>query len=436
MTTSHIGSRLVDLGKIESIDKDTVLLCHFDITDKDVLQGISPLSSVVTLRSDGYFGGAVAIEEATVNLLANSKFSAYSNVAYGWDSVKNGTVAPGSWSTFNGGVVSANIGYHAHLNTSRFDVPVIEYIDRNGQFGSSLKHRWLGISQQFAANVSSLGWTNGTKVSISFDLMVDHIDKGIEYGIYHRNNTNTTSFFGSNYASKYLDKPFEWKRVESTFTLTDSEWDFTGFAAIYIYGHASRNDYEGSAWIKNIQIETKELSTSHIADSRATGILKYDKSVIPTQEGTISFRLYAKMTSNSANPIFSSGVDSDKGTFDLLLGDTSYLRVYGETGDTQLLPEIPKGRWSHITVTWKRSQYLRIYIDGVLNKESINPVDWSSSFQTYSSGFYLGSGIRYNPNILIDELRIDRIARTPEEILSWYLSNSPFYPKGVYRIAY
>jgi hypothetical protein len=39
-------------------------------------------------------------------------------------------------------------------------------------------------------------------------------------------------------------------------------------------------------------------------------------------------------------------------------------------------------------------------------------------------------------NGIIDELRIDNIARTDEEIQSWYIANQPFYPKGIHRLAY
>jgi hypothetical protein len=34
----------------------------------------------------------------------------------------------------------------------------------------------------------------------------------------------------------------------------------------------------------------------------------------------------------------------------------------------------------------------------------------------------------------IDELRIDNVARTQDEILAWYMSNNPFYPMGDERI--
>lgn len=436
MSKAHLGSKLIPLGRVQSSGPDTLMLCHFDVTENDVLQGTAPVSKTVTLRQDGKFGGCVAIEEATTNKVTNGDFSVSQTVSYGWNNSLNGTLAPDSWSTYNGGVPSANVGYHAHLNVSRFNFPVIEFIDKNSPFGSGLKHRWLGISQSLGSNASLLGFGDGSKVSVSFDLMVDHIDKKMEYGIYHRNSGNTVNTFADAYTGVFLDKPFEWQRVESTFTLSGSNWDFSQFASLYLYGHMARNDYEGTAWVKNVQIEMKPFATSFTSSSRSSGVLKYSKSVLYPDEGTISFWLYAKTVPATPNPVFSSGVDSASGAFDLLIGSTDYLRVFGESANAQLNPVIPKGRWCHIAVTWKKSQFLRIYVDGLLDKESIGTTDWSTAFSKNASGFYLGSGIRNNPNVLIDEFRVDRVARTQEDILSWVMSGSPFSPQGIYRITY
>jgi hypothetical protein len=46
------------------------------------------------------------------------------------------------------------------------------------------------------------------------------------------------------------------------------------------------------------------------------------------------------------------------------------------------------------------------------------------------------NGVSNMLNGMIDELRVDKIARTDDEIAAWYESNSPFWPRGIYRKSY
>jgi len=212
-----------------------------------------------------------------------------------------------------------------------------------------------------------------------------------------------------------------------------SEGEARSNVSFRIENHMKSNWTGGNnqCWMAHPQFERKKISTSYTPSQRPSGYLAYPKEVINPDEGTISFWLYG-IASSSPNPVFSSGVDSRTGTFDFLIqeGVNPYLRVYDSNAtpnSTQLRPNINIfGSWNHIVITWKAGQYLRFYANGVKLAESTSPVDWKSAYLNAATGFYIGSGIRSNPDILIDELRIDSVAATDSEILSWYVGG-PYY---------
>jgi hypothetical protein len=436
MSDSHKVSNLSLQGQLISVDNNTVFLAHYDNTKNDVLRGLEPTGEVSTLRPfEGKFGGGVAVESNTTNIIINPSvpYTTQSNI--GWDNSLNGTYKPTAiWSSgYNSGVTSANVGYHAHVNVDRFGYPVFEFVDKNGQFGSGLKHRWLGISQLFASNVSSeLGWADGTKVSLSFDMMTDHVDKGIQTGLYHRTSGDTGNTFGTTSATSFISKPFEWERIERTITLVGSEWDFTKNSYVYIYGNHYRNDYEGTAWIKNVQIETKSYSTSYVEGSRALGFMKYPLIVEPNNV-TINFWSNNKesggfyidiMCGSDSNRLFlrpstSTSIDGGK-----VINGT--VKLVGETNIGTMI-----GQWRMYTIVSEGSN-VKMYVDGKKVKENLT-IGTISGMSTSLDLNGVSRGVR---NCIYDELRVDNIARTDEEIESWFISQKPFYPRGIYRIAY
>jgi hypothetical protein len=179
------------------------------------------------------------------------------------------------------------------------------------------------------------------------------------------------------------------------------------------------------------QIEQSTALTSFTSGTRSNGLIKYPTNVVNIPQGFISFWMYARTDSNSfgggANPIFSSGVD---GCFDLLINSAgnNYLRGYNSSGgNTQLNPNIKFDKWSHVVVYWNRNVEFGIYIDGTLNMKNTSPVDWQGYYFNSATGFYIGSGIRNNPNIVLSDLRIGTAFPSAEDVSAWYTSQVPFY---------
>jgi hypothetical protein len=91
--------------------------------------------------------------------------------------------------------------------------------------------------------------------------------------------------------------------------------------------------------------------------------------------------------------------------------------------------------WHMFTINWSKSQgFIKCYYDGNLVSTSTDITQIPTVLWDY---FYLGEwSSNYYLETMIDELRIDRISRTDDEIKSWFVSNAPFYPRGIYTLAY
>lgn len=75
-------------------------------------------------------GGIESVVQGTMrggdNLVPNSDYAEQEVVHPGWDESLNGTVSAVGWSDYDASVANPEKGYHAHLNTTRFDFPVFE----------------------------------------------------------------------------------------------------------------------------------------------------------------------------------------------------------------------------------------------------------------------------------------------------------------------
>lgn len=61
------------------------------------------------------------------NIIPNSDYSQRETIHPGWDESLNGTVGAVGWSDYDQTVSNPELGYHAHLNTSKFAFPVFEF---------------------------------------------------------------------------------------------------------------------------------------------------------------------------------------------------------------------------------------------------------------------------------------------------------------------
>lgn len=240
-----------------------------------------------------YFeAGYQSQDEATTNHVDNPSF-ALTDTLYrpGWDTSLNGTLRAAPWGSYNGGVTSPEVGYHAHpvSNEGRGGGPCMKLINQNNQFGH--RARWLGTSNQLASNVGTeLSWADGVEVTVSAWAKVDHVDQQVEIGLYHYHPTNLRFEFGT-YITRYtLPVANEWVRLSTTYTLSSTDWDFTRAATIYVYGQYSLNLHEGISWIDDVQVETKDHATLFVDGAREetevyprfTGVID---QIVPSQDG-------------------------------------------------------------------------------------------------------------------------------------------------------
>ncbi len=449
MSQAHKGSRLVAIGQLKSVSPETVFLAHYDITEKDVLSGVSPnASDVFTLRpQEGRFGGGIAVEEETANLVKNGGMEIYST-SYnpGWDTSLNGTNRLTDWSFYNPGVASANVGYHANTNIDRFGYPVIEFVDMNSAYGQ--KHRWLGVSQQFTTNISGNNWVDGIGVTVSMDVMVDNIDKGIKFGLYHLNSGNTEGFHGSQTVTKFCTKTYQWERISETFTvnISNGDWNPTTWCRLYVYGHFYRNDAEGIAWVKNIQIENKGFPTSFVHSNRDKGKLSYPITQYQTVSGwwkvnTISNE-WQRIIGCYENPAiyphwYLSYEYGTGGDIRLRLRDGSIGDSHNSISFSKSEVNTVDGKWHFFAVVLdKDNQKIGLMIDDKYREQAYPNVPTNFALSNYLDIGWARSNGGEQLNGLFDELRIDNRAVSVEELLSWYYSGSPFSPRGIYTIAY
>jgi hypothetical protein len=315
----------------------------------------------------------------------------------------------------------------------------MEFIDKNSQYGQP--HRWLGSSQQFTSNISANGWVDGTKVTVSMDIMVDGIDKAIVFGLYHLNSGSVSGFYDCETPSIYCTAPYQWQRVSQTFTINinNGNWLPTSWATLYIYGHYCRNNYEGTAWVKNIQVETMGFGTSFIISSRSKGLLRYNDSLLDNNQGTISFWYVPDIawddsttsnTSTNATTIeylFTWGTPGQSNSL-WAKRDRSAKQIvftYNTTSNsagytlTGFAPAMITYSWSGVSQ--------KLYINGSLVGTSS-----ASAMSRPTTGFFDIGGRNEvagyaTCNGIIDDLRMDRQQVSDEEVLAWYTSGVPFY---------
>lgn len=225
-----------------------------DWTDKEVpseyFEGIKSVGqdSPVTLSSSAY----------KPNIIANGDlYRLQEDYTPGWDTNLNGTTGAPFWSTYNGGVSFPEIGYHAHVNKSKFGYPVIRYVCEN-------RERWLGISQPVKLKPN-------TTYTFSLDLYGEEGDL-LCYGGFHSKLTDKdkNNFYDGQFSFKTMNK--QWKRYTYTFT-TSKLLDIYSTSAMYIYGYATI----GTIYIKNIKLEEGSEATPFVASDKDPNYNQYDK---------------------------------------------------------------------------------------------------------------------------------------------------------------
>ena len=173
------------------------------------------------------------------------------------------------------------------------------------------------------------------------------------------------------------------------------------------------------------------------------GVISYPIDIINPKEGTISFWLKRTTSPEDISIVYRNilSTDSSNGMFirmSIVMGELTF--YYGQrtcvARDSATISTIKKiGEWNCYAMSWDKD-YIRAYLNGEKVAEGTGGIQLTTLDAT---SFFLGSFIGDSsigiPGIY-DELRIDKIARTDEEIMLWHASGAPFAPRGIYRIAY
>ncbi|MED2694162.1 phage tail spike protein [Bacillus thuringiensis] len=218
-------------------------IASIEATNNSITQKVEEVNSTVKGLSSG-----------GRQLLFNANFAKYKTQTLPWDSVLNGNIVPdGYWSNgYNAGTTSPTVGYHAHVNITKFGYPVAEFIDKNTQFGFG--HRWLGMSNTILLDSPFVKALEvGKEFTISMEVMSDTVGMRMNVGFHHFVTGNATQgFYGYQWDLEPAVKVNVWEKKSYTFKI-DDKWDFTKALSFYLYGYFSK--VEGTMWVRNIMLE-------------------------------------------------------------------------------------------------------------------------------------------------------------------------------------
>lgn len=382
MSQAHKGSKIVGEGLLQSVDSNTLFLAHYDITEKDVLNGISPIINKTTL-SDGKFGGGIIVDEGTLNY-ASTYMDAYTS-------------------------------YYQY--TKDYENNIHNFYRQAGSTSPTLALK----ADDFT---SAIATGNTTKYTVSGFLYLNNVPFKTEVphlSTYHTNTIKRTS---------RSDGYFEY-----TQTFNSAGW--------FIHSNLCNAVVGDTIKIDKFQLEIKPSATRYTSFVRENGQLYYPANIFNYNKGTFSCWAVTNTTLLEEKHLFFQWDSSG--------GSVSHFGLKMKTNGTiafsygNIIAVSPisynDGNWHCYTVTWDDTQRtICLYVDGIIVATATNTVPVQQTGGRHMSRIPIGHrGWTYSDqwwNGTIDEVRIDSIPRTAEEIQAWYISGAPFFPRGVHTIAY
>lgn len=390
---SHKGQTLPLKNRVIPVDTNTLFLAHYDITANDVLRGIAPTGTpVFTMRSDGYFGGGIAVEESTVNLYASPE---------------------------------------NHSSFTKPDGTITSYLYATSASGHSIHRiqKASGTSQTYASFRQCFPVTAGATYTLSFKIKM----------ISGPLNNVVAHFGGSNKASiAKRDIGDGWYFCEYT-----APYGGTGLCVGIGFNGTEALDLLAT----ELQVEQKLFPTSFIDGTRPISDLAYPNSLIQgAQEGTVVFWYKPSALSTGYEVLVrASRWETGYEGWSILKQDNSnqICFEYGKLGTLVFNAITPVdvltvNEWHFVVARWRASN-IKISVfkqDGTLSEASTDGAVWGLNYTDHIQIGRDPASNNYQVNGMFDELRIDSVYRSDDEILAWYYSNSPFWPKGIYTVGY
>ena len=164
------------------------------------------------------------------------------------------------WSNgYNGGVGTPDKGYHAYW-TVIDDIPTMKFQDLNKDIVSA--HRWMGIVSNTTTNLTALIGPSVT-YTVSYEARADVENKQVHSGIYYQiNGASGKAFHDGQVFTKLTTK---WKKYSYTKTMSANA-NTAVAGQFYMYGYS--DSIEGTAYVRNLQIEVNNHATDYVKTSR------------------------------------------------------------------------------------------------------------------------------------------------------------------------
>lgn len=408
ITAGSIGVG-VDLPVAQmGVDSNCTALFHFD-GSLNSHKGLTPTftrASVAYLEDGtkvetgqprfepGKFGRGVLVEEGTTNLLADGSFETGTAGFGGYD---QSTVTRSTEQAFDGAYslkVVAGTGANGIVK-GNFDA-------------NTVKGKTITFSIWVKAVGSAIGKT-----------IFGHIYDEVIYGV----NGTTITLDGT------------WQRISVTHTLPAS---ITYFNVYALSTDLAINDV---VYFDCAQIEEKAYPTSWITSDTTRITEKISLSttnLLDYAEGTISFwwtplnQPTSKMIGQwSSPPIIQVGNYAQANSW-LLWVIGGQLRLYWGAGANDYATITNNPDWYklgvpvHFVVRWTEGKTFHVFINGTKYGPFVCQTTLTGIYGNIMAlGNYDVAG--GGTNATYDELRIDKVARTDDEIASWYKANAPFY---------
>lgn len=179
------------------------------------------------------------------NLFKNSNFyKTHTGNSFTVGGVSYNTYARG-WGGYNGGVSNPTTNYHAHIDNTTFNFPVIEYNETNGNRG------WKGITASNLQNNTVALLKKDANYNFSADVYATGSGTRLFGGFYYFKVGGTQKSFHSGQFWIGINKANSWHRVSRNLFLP-SDVDTSRDVSFYIYGY----DFSSNSilYISNVKL--------------------------------------------------------------------------------------------------------------------------------------------------------------------------------------
>lgn len=339
----------------------------------------------------GKFGNGLLVEEGTTNLLTNPFFVTDSNsdgLADNWAVDGNNKITT---------QIYDHTGWGGKAQKLVINDPSYEYTT------FALTQTIAGMAGKTLA-LRAKGKTNKTSI-----------------GLRAYDATNAANIFSQSWA---ITQGNDWD-VSKVFTVPPGCNSMTIYIWISQEGSWSSQDYLDTY---AVQLEEKGNATAITTGTRAADSISFSPSgIIDPTQGTIAVWVKPETLGKYGVILETCGANknalwlnrSTNNTINFLYGDNaSGITLYSDV-------ILSTTAYTFVVATWSSTTGAKLYVNGELSSSNSTPAVIINDATGGIGCYGLGTGYEFDGTL--DELRIDKVVRTADEIASWYKAQSPFY---------